>query len=109
MRQIDQDMVNAVRNKIAWSKSNTLTTFDNTIENCFIYLHGNHIATYKYADGSLTLKDGGWRSRTTKRRLNALLSAFTFNGLSVVQKNWNWFIRDNDFNKTVPFVSGMTV
>ena len=109
MRQIDQDMVNAVRNKIAWSKSNTLTTFDNTIENCFIYLHGNHIATYKYADGSLTLKDGGWKSRTTKRRLNALLSAFTFNGLSVVQKNWNWFIRDNDFNKTVPFVSGMTV
>ena len=109
MRQIDQDMINAVRNKIAWSKSNTLTTFDNTIENCFIYLHGNHIATYKYADGSLTLKDGGWQSRTTKRRLNALLSAFTFNGLSVVQKNWNWFLKDNDFNRTVPFVSGMTV
>ena len=109
MRQIDQDMVNAVRNKIAWSKSNTLTTFDNTIENCFIYLHGNHIATYKYADGSLTLLDGGWQSNTTKSRLNALLSAFTYNGLSVFQKNWNWFVRDNDFNKTIPFVSGMTV
>tara|TARA_B100001113_G_C20811321_1_gene492633 strand:- start:41 stop:373 length:333 start_codon:yes stop_codon:yes gene_type:complete len=110
MRQIEIEMNDAVRNKIAWSKSNTLTTFDNTLEHCFIYLHGNHIATYKYADGSLTLLDGGWQSNTTKSRLNALLSAFTFNGLSVVQKNWNWFIRDNDFNKRpVPFVSGMTV
>ena len=48
---------------------------------------------------------------TTKSRLNALLSEFTYNGLSLVQRNWSWFLRDNDFtNKAlVPFVSGMTV
>ena len=104
-------MNNAVKNKIAWSKGNSCTTFDNTIENCFVYLHGNHIATYNYADKELTLFDGGWQSNTTKSRLNALLSEFTYNGLSLVQRNWSWFLRDNDFtNKAlVPFVSGMTV
>ena len=111
MRQIEKEMNNAVRNKIAWSSSNTCTTFDSTIENCFVYLHGNHIATYNYADKELTLFDGGWQSNTTKSRLNALLSEFTYNGLSLVQRNWTWFLRDNDFtNKAlVPFVSGMTV
>ena len=54
MRQIEREMNNAVKNKIAWSKSNSCTTFDSTIENCFVYLHGNHIATYNYADKELT-------------------------------------------------------
>ena len=109
MRQIETEMNNAVRNKIAWSKNNTLTTFDNTLENCFIYLHGNHIATYKYADGSLTLLDGGWQSNTTKSRLNALLDEFDY-GSFVFQKNWNWFLARNfNHNHKVDFVSGMTV
>ena len=54
MRKIETEMNNAVRNKIAWSKGNTVTTFDNTIENCFVYLHGNHIATYNYANKELS-------------------------------------------------------
>ena len=57
MRKIEREMNNAVRNKIAWSKSNTCTTFDSTIENCFVYLHGNHIATV--TDNDLTLYSGG--------------------------------------------------
>ena len=93
MRQIETEMNNAVRNKIAWSKSNTVTTFDNTLENCFVYLHGNHIATYNYANKKLQIFDGGWQSNTTKSRLNALINEFTDgtkNG--VFQKNWSWFI-----------------
>ena len=49
MRKIEREMNNAVKNKIAWSKSNTLTTFSSDLKECFIYLHGNHIATYNYA------------------------------------------------------------
>ena len=93
MRQIEIEMNNAVRNKIAWSKANTCTTFDNTIENCFVYLHGNHIATYNYEDKELTLFDGGWQSNTTKSRLNALCYELA-TGFSVFQKNWDWFISD---------------
>ena len=55
MRKIEKEMNNAVKNKIAWSKANTCTTFDSTIENCFVYLHGNHIATYNYDLKELSL------------------------------------------------------
>ena len=107
MRKIETEMNNAVRNKIAWSNNNTLTTFDNTIENCFVYLHGNHIATYNYEDKELTLFDGGWQSNTTKSRLNALCNEFA-TGFSVFQKNWDWFI--SDYQKTVvDFTDGITV
>ena len=107
MRQIEIEMNNAVRNKIAWSKANTCTTFDNTIENCFVYLHGNHIATYNYEDKELTLFDGGWQSNTTKSRLNALCNELA-TGFSVFQKNWDWYV--SDFQKTViDFTNGMTI
>ena len=48
MRKIEKEMNNAVRNKIAWSKGNSCTTFSSDLKECFIYLHGNHIATYNY-------------------------------------------------------------
>ena len=108
MRQIEKDMNNAVRNKIAWSKSNTLTTSDNTIENCFVYLHGNHIATYNYADKELTLFDGGWQSNTTKSRLNALCNEFA-TGFGVFQKNWDWFVSDFNQKNVIDFFNGVTV
>ena len=100
-------MNNAVRNKIAWSKGNTVTTFDSTIENCFVYLHGNHIATYNYDNKELSLYDGGWQSNTTKSRLNALLFEFA-TGFSVFQKNWDWFVRDF-LGNTKDFVNGFTL
>ena len=108
MRQIEKEMNMAIKSKTAWSKSNTCTTFDNTIENCFVYLHGNHIATYNYADKELTLFDGGWQSNTTKSRLNALLNEF-IPSMRVNQKNWTWFLSDDLDGSTVPFISGMTV
>ena len=101
-------MNNAVRNKIAWSKSNTCTTFDNTIENCFVYLHGNHIATYNYADKELSLFDGGWQSNTTKSRLNALCNEFA-TGFGVFQKYWDWFVSDFNQKNVIDFFDGVTV
>ena len=108
MRKIETEMNYAVRNKIAWSKGNTVTTFDNTIENCFVYLHGNHIATYNYANKELSLYDGGWQSVTTKSRLNALCNEFA-TGFGVFQKNWNWFVGDFDNKNVIDFFDGVTV
>ena len=107
MRKIEIEMNNAIRNKIAWSKSNTVTTFDNTIENCFVYLHGNHIATYNYDKKELSLFDGGWQSNTTKSRLNALCNELA-TGFGVFQKNWEWFVSDFQ-NTVVDFTDGITV
>ena len=108
MRKIEREMNNAVKNKIAWSKNNTLTTFDNTIENCFVYLHGNHIATYNYTLKELELYDGGWQSNTTKSRLNALCYEFA-TGFGVFQKNWDWFVSDFDNKNVIDFFDGVTV
>ena len=108
MRKIETEMNNAVKNKIAWSKSNTLTTFSSDLKECCIYLHGNHIATYNYANRELALYDGGWQSNTTKSRLNALCDELA-TGFGVFQKNWNWFVGDFQ-NKTVKdFTDGITV
>ena len=108
MRKIEIEMNNAVKNKIAWSKSNTVTTFDNTIENCFVYLHGNHIATYNYANKELSLYDGGWQSNTTKSRLNALCNELA-TGFSVFQKNWNWYVSDFQGKVVKYWYDGITV
>ena len=108
MRKIEIEMNNAIRNKIAWSKSNTVTTFDNTIENCFVYLHGNHIATYNYDKKELSLFDGGWQSNTTKSRLNALCNELA-TGFSVFQKNWEWFVSSNNQKNVIDFFNGVTV
>ena len=108
MRKIEREMNNAVRNQIAWSKNNTCTTFDSKIENCFVYLHGNHIATYFHYDRKLQLFDGGWQSNTTKSRLNALCSEFA-PGHGVIQKNWTWFLTDRFTGLKIPFISGNSV
>ena len=107
MRKIEREMNNAVKNKIPWSKNNTLTTFDNTIENCFVYLHGNHIATYNYDKKELSLYDGGYQSNTTKSRLNALCYELA-TGFGVFQKNWDWYVSDFQ-NTVVDFTNGITV
>ena len=118
MRLIETKMNKAIRRGGNFSNGNTsvqtvsyLDSQDVYREESKVFLHGNHIATYDHTSKELSLFDGGWQSNTTKSRLNALLSEFTYNGLSLVQRNWSWFLRDNDFtNKAlVPFVSGMTV
>ena len=106
MRKIEREMNNAVRNKIAWSKNNTCTTFDNTIENCFVYLHGNHIATYNYANKELSLYDGGWQSNTTKSRLMHYVMSLRL-GFQYFKKTGNWFVSDFQ-NKTIKdFTDGL--
>lgn len=47
-------------------------------------LHGHSIADL-HADGRLFVTDAGWRTTTTKDRLNRLL------GLQVWQRDWAWF------------------
>ena len=92
-------MNNAIRKRQNFSNGNTMVKtgsfFDNDVycEESKVFLHGNHIATYNYADKELSLFDGGWQSNTTKSRLNALCHEFA-TGFSIFQKNWDWFISD---------------
>jgi len=93
MRQIEREMISAIKLGKCWHKDNTeVYTNDN---NCsLVYLHGNHIATVMY--NKVSIFDGGYQSNTTKSRLNAII-----NGLcdgytcSVYQHKFEWFITDD--------------
>ena len=73
-----------------------------------VFLHGNHIATLCKISMDLRIFDGGWRSNTTKSRLNALLEEFG-GGDRVIQKDFTWYLVSNLDNSRRAFFSGITV
>ena len=103
MRKIEQQMNSAVSNNKNWQSANTAVTFNPETNESKVFLHGNHIATI--GDTWMELFDGGWKSNTTKSRLNALLSAFGIDGEKVFQKDFQWFVMQD--GGAIPFFSGM--
>ena len=94
MRKIEQLMNVAISNNTDWKMSNTevIHTCDNVnAPVSHVYLHGNKIA--EVGDNFIKLFDGGYQSKTTKSRLNAILSEHGIAGEGVFQKNHKWFIR----------------
>jgi len=83
MRKIELEMILAIAKRKTWGSSNTRVEYDSGFRQCSpfkpehadVYLHGNHIATFTYADNSLTFNSETlrqWPTRTTKSRCNAL-------------------------------------
>lgn len=89
MRKIETQMNAAIQSNTNWASGNTQVVTNMGVST--VYLHGNKIAMID--DTSLTLFDGGWKSNTTKSRLNALCEEFCIAGEGVFQKNYNWFVR----------------
>ena len=98
-------MIAAINASKNWQSANTSVHFNEESNTSIVRLHGNKIA--EVTDDSMTIFDGGWQTTTTKSRLNALINEFC-NAVTdgVFQKNYQWFVRDN--NQTVDFVNGYT-
>jgi hypothetical protein len=90
MRKIEREMNAAILNNQNWQKDNTSVTFDPETNESKVYLFGNHIATV--GDNFVQIFDGGCQSKTTKSRLNAILSEHGIKGECVIQKNFKWFV-----------------
>lgn len=88
MRKITEQAIRAFRNNEKFSSSNTQIIMED--QKTKMYLHGNLIA-YK-EDGKLFISTCGWSSNTTKERLNGL------EGVSIYQKNWNWYLNGKEWN-----------
>ena len=84
MRKITEDAVEAFENDKPFKRSNTEVK---TGLNTCLYLHDNLIAK---KDNGLWITNANWMSNTTKERLNGL------EGVHIVQRNYKWFLRDND-------------
>jgi hypothetical protein len=73
-----------------------------------VRLHATDIVTF-WVDGRVTLYTGGWRTVTTKDRINKFITG------RVYQKNHEWFYVGHDSNgnlawdNPVEFVEGMNV
>jgi hypothetical protein len=93
MRKIEQQMCDAIANNKDWQSGNTRVeiAFDSSCEPVsYVFLHNNHIATV--TDTDVAIYDGGWRTVTTKSRLNAICSRFCVAGEGVSQRKGEWYI-----------------
>ena len=109
MRKIELEMVAAVQaqldgNTKQWRSGNTVVcnVHDADLGQLVIVeLHDNVIAEFDVSAANatgfkgLTLRDCGWRTATTKSRLNALLSAFC-EGSGIYQSKGQWFSPTGD-------------
>ena len=89
MRKIETQMIDAIKGNKNWSSKNTQVVTNMGVST--VYLHGNKIAMID--DTSMTIFDGGWKSNTTKSRLNALCDEFCIAGEGVFQENFLWYVR----------------
>lgn len=90
MRKIEAAMNDAILNKINWQSANTKVSYSPEREASYIYLHGNHIATV--GDNYVELYSCGYKTATTKSRLNAILAEHAIAGECVFQRNFQWFV-----------------
>lgn len=103
MRKIEQLMNTAIKNGTNWTRANTSVTNADGVST--VYLHGNKIA--EVGDAFVRVFDGGWRTNTTKSRLNAIINEFCCAYTDgVYQHQFEWFITDNKVIKQ--FVNGYT-
>lgn len=78
--------------KVGNSMVRTITDSETGQVDAMYYLHGNRIA--QTIDNQLILSNCGWKTSTTKERLNAILETLDL-PYRVYQKNFEWFISGN--------------
>lgn len=96
MRLIEKKMNNAISKCIDWKNDNTQVIYSPERDANYVMLHGNHIATIGDASGDTWLQifNCGWKTNTTKSRLNAILSEHG-SGERIYQKKGEWFVSTN--------------
>ena len=83
MRKITSEAVDRFLNRSEFKKSNMSVSIEEGIT--YLKLHNNKIAAL-LTDGRMWISNAGWRSNTTKERLNGLPN------VRIHQKNWEWFL-----------------
>lgn len=97
MRKIEREMCQAiVDDRAEWCKANTKVLRD--VDGVHhVYLHGHEIAQVE--DLNIRVRHCGWRTNTTKSRLNAILRTFGTFKDGVYQKDFTWYLHDGHESK----------
>ena len=96
MRKIEREMIQAIIDRRDWRKANTSVEVHPssdipTRKTMYIKLHGNIIGQYD-DDGTLLINHQGWKTNTTKSRLNALIQFVLGGTCHLGQRNFEWFL-----------------
>ena len=105
MRKIESQTNAAINHSQDWTMDNTSVSYNEENDVSVVRLHGTKIA--EVGEDYLKIFDGGYQSKTTKSRLNAIISEFC-NVVTdgVFQKKNVWYISDNNVVKE--FTNGYT-
>lgn len=95
MRKITQEASRAMKEWRNFKSSNTTVRTART--GMLLSLHGNDIANYGSRGYDLYIRDAGWRTATTKERLNGLLQTVA-PGYKIRQHDKQWFLQDKHGN-----------
>lgn len=99
MRKITQEAIGAFLLAVSFNKSNTEVSVNEG--KVVLKLHGNPIAKYTIGkfNSTLEVSDGGWKTNTTKERLNGIPD------VNVCQKKGIWYLNgkewDGSFTKII--------
>jgi len=91
MRKIERLMIAAIRNRRDFKLANTEVVCDNESPESAveIYLYGHKIAVLDDAKSRVIFSPKGYKTATTKSRLNAILGEFC--GAGIYQSRWVWY------------------
>jgi hypothetical protein len=97
--------VAAIKSEKTWRKANTSVTWD---EHGFfnVRLHGNLIARgelFGRDDGAVTMHSCGWKTATTKSRINAVLTAIGSKD-RIYQHKGQWMHWMDRYGTSMPFI-----
>jgi hypothetical protein len=95
-RRLGSTVVEQIHHGVAWTPG--------YFREIKVSLHGNLIATFEPGINRVALYTQGWRSATTKSRLNAMLVEFC--KCSIYQSNFDWFVTQGSADP-VEFDEGM--
>ena len=101
MRKIEEGMIEAINRKENYRKDNTEVYIykDRETSQIQIYLHNNPIAVIE--NNELRIFDKGYQTKTTKSRLNCILSHY--NLPTIYAKKFQWYIGDEEWLGTKTF------
>ena len=89
MRKITQDAIRAFRNNQNFKRGNTQVTINQNTR--LLRLHGHIIAEMDF-NGNLWIDACGYKTVTTKERLNG------FPSVHIYQKDFQWFLNGEKWN-----------
>lgn len=113
MRRIEEEMVKAINEmsigerRKEWRKDNTRVSLSYSLSGkpiIEVYLHGNLIALF--LNDRILIRHAGWKTPTTKSRLNVIVRNYSNKYSQIYQKNFIWYLKEKGSDNSIDFSEG---